>query len=64
MQLAQQVVERGQVEHVPQALAIGLEHDRELPVLLGHLEQRLGLEPLLPQGRALAGVGARDEQGP
>ena len=52
----------GQVEHVAQALAVGLEHDRELAVALGHLEQRLRLEPLLPERRAPAGVGAREQQ--
>ncbi len=58
----QQVGQAGQVEHVAQALAVGLEHDRELAVALGHLEQRLRLQPLLPQRRALARVGARQEQ--
>ena len=62
VQRAQQLVQAGHVEHVAQALAVGLEHDRELAVALGHLEQRLALEPLLPQRRALAGVGARDQQ--
>ena len=62
MQLAQQVLQAGHVEHVAQALAVGLEHDRELRVALGDLEQRLRLQPLLPQRRALARVGARDQQ--
>ena len=62
VQAAQQLLQAGQVEHVLQALAIGLEHDRELAVALRHLEQRLRLQPLLPQRRALAGVRARQEQ--
>ena len=41
MELGQQLGETGHVEHVAQALAVGLEDDRELPVLLRHLEQRL-----------------------
>ena len=64
VQLAQQVLQAGHVEHVAQALAVGLEHDRELAVALGHLEQRLRLQPLLPQRRAAPRVGARDEQRP
>jgi hypothetical protein len=50
------------VEHVAQALAVGLEHDRELRVAARDLQQRLRLQPLLPQRRAAAGVGARDQQ--
>ena len=56
VQLRQQVVQAGQVEHVAQDLAVGLEHDRELRVAARDLEQRLRLQPLLPQRRA----GARD----
>ena len=59
-----ELLEPWQVEHVAQALAVGLEHDRELAVALGHLEQRLRLEPLLPEGSALARVGARQQQRP
>ncbi len=62
VQPAQQLVQARHVEHVAQALAVGLEHDRELRVALGDLEQRLALEPLLPQRRAAARVGARDQQ--
>ena len=62
VQLAQEVVEARDVEHVAEALAVGLQHDRELAVALGHLEQRLRLQPLLPQRRAAAGIGARDQQ--
>ena len=54
VELAQELLQARHVEHVAQALAVGLEHDRELAVALGHLEQRLGLEPLLPQRRAPA----------
>ena len=62
MQLAQQVLQPGDVEHVAQALAVRLQHDRELAVALGDLEQRLRLQPLLPQRRAAARVRARDQQ--
>jgi hypothetical protein len=55
-------VRPGHVQDVAQALAVGLEDDRELRVALGHLEQVLGLQALLPQRRALAGVGARQQQ--
>ncbi len=64
VELAQQVGEARHVEHVAQALAVGLQHDRELRVALGDLQQRLRLQPLLPQRRALAGIGARDQQRP
>ena len=64
VQPAQQRLEPGQVEHVAQALAVGLQHDRELAVALGDLEQRLRLEPLLPERRALARPGARQQQRP
>ena len=50
MQPAQRLLEAGQVEHVLEALAVGLQHDRELAVALRHLEQRLRLQPLLPSG--------------
>ena len=59
---AQQLLQAGQVEHVAQALAVGLEHDREVLVAARDLEQVLRLQPLLPQRRALARVGARDQQ--
>ena len=62
MQRGQQLDQAGQVEHVAQALAVGLEHDREVAVLLRDLEQRLRLQPLLPQRRALARARARDQQ--
>ena len=62
VQPAQQPLQAGHVEHVAQALAVGLEHDREVGVAPGDLEQALGLQPLLPQRRAPAGVGARDQQ--
>ncbi len=64
VELGQEVDQPGQVEDVAQALAVGLEDDREVVVLLGHLEQRLGLEPLLPERRALAGTSAGDQQSP
>ncbi len=45
-----------------QALAVGLEDDREVLVAARDLEQALRLQPLLPQRRAPARVGARDQQ--
>ena len=63
VQLREQVGEAGQVQDVLQALAVGLEDHRELRVALGDLEQVLRLQPLLPQRRALAGIGARDQEG-
>ena len=62
VQPAQQLDEARHVEHVAQALAVGLEDDREVGVALGDLQQRLRLQPLLPQRRALARVSARDQQ--
>ena len=62
VELRQQLLQARHVEHVAQALAVGLEDDREVGVALGDLEQRLRLEPLLPERRAAAGVGARDQQ--
>ena len=62
VQRAQQLLEPGEVEHVAQALAVGLEHDRELAVAPRDLEQGLRLQALLPQRRAPARVGARDQQ--
>ncbi len=63
MKLGQEIDEAGKIEHIAQAFAVGLEHDREVVVLLGHLKQRLRLEPLLPEGRSLPGTGAGDHQG-
>ncbi len=63
VQAAEQLLEAGKVEHVAQALAVGLEHDRELAVALRDLEQRLRLQPLLPERRAPARVGAREQEG-
>ena len=54
VQLRQQLVQAREVQHVAQDLAVGLEHDRELRVAARDLEQRLRLQPLLPQRRALA----------
>ena len=62
VQVAQQLGQRGQVEDVAQALAVGLEDDREAGEVAGDLEQALRLQPLLPERRALARVGARDQQ--
>ena len=61
-QALQQPLQRGQVEDVLQALAVGLEHDRERRVAARDLQQRLRLQALLPERRALAGPAARDQQ--
>ena len=53
LQRLQQAAQRGQVEHVLQALAVGLEDDREAAVLSRHLQERLRLQALLPERRAL-----------
>ena len=55
-------LQRRQVEDVLQALAVGLEHDRERAVVARDLEQALGLQPLLPQRRALARAATRDQE--
>ena len=62
VELAQQLGQPREVEHVAQALAVGLEHDRELAVVARDLEQRLRLQPLLPQRRAFARPGPGDQQ--
>ena len=59
---AQDLVERGQVEDVLQALAVRLEHDRELRVPARDLQQALRLQALLPERRALSGTTAGDEE--
>ena len=59
----QQLPQAGHVEDVLQALAVRLEHDREGRVAAGDLEERLRLEALLPERRALARSVARDQQG-
>ena len=63
-QSLQQPLQRRQVEDVLQALAVGLEDDRESRVLPRHLEQRLGLQSLLPERRPLIRSPARDQQRP
>jgi hypothetical protein len=58
----QQPLQRGQIEDVLQAFAVGLEDDRERAVAARNLQQALRLETLLPQRRALVGAAARDQQ--
>ena len=62
MQLFQDVGEGRKVEHVLEALAVGLEDHREAGEIARHFEQGLGLQPLLPERRAFAGVGAWDQE--
>jgi hypothetical protein len=57
------IPQRGQVEDVLEALAVRLEHDRELRVAPRDLEETLGLQPLLPERGPLARSAARDEEG-
>ena len=52
----------GHVEHVPQALAGGLQRDREVGEVAGHVEQLGGALPLLPQRRAAARIAAGQQQ--
>ena len=59
---AHQADQGRQVVDVLEALADRLEHDREGRVAGGHLEQRRGPLPLLPQRRATAGVAAGEQQ--
>ena len=58
----EQRAERRQIEDVLEALAVGLEDHREAAVLPRDLQERLGLQPLLPERRALARTPARDQQ--
>ena len=51
------------VVDVLQAFADGLQHDREVGILAGHVEQLGGALALLPQRRAAPGVPARQQQG-
>src|SRR4029077_9601299 len=60
----QQRPQGGKVKHVLEALAVGLEHDREGAVAPGDLEERLCLEPLLPARRPLSRPWARNQQRP
>ena len=62
LQALEQLLQRGEVEDVLQALPVRLEDDRERAVLARDLEQALRLEPLLPERRPLAGPPARDQQ--
>ena len=62
LQAREQPLQRRQVEHVLEALAVGLEDDRERAVLARDLEEALRLQPLLPERRALARPPARDQQ--
>ena len=61
-QARQQLAQRTEVEVVGEQLAVGLEQDRERAVALGHGQQRLRAQPLLPERRALTGPAARDQQ--
>ena len=58
-----QLGQRRHVVDVLQAFADRLEHDREVRVLAGHIEQLRGALPLMPQRRPLARVAARQQQG-
>ncbi len=60
---AQDLHERGHVEDVAQALAVGLEQDGEAGVARGDGEQVVGALALLPERRAAVGAAAREQQG-
>ena len=51
------------VEDVLEALAERLEHDREVGIAPGDLQEALRLEALLPERGPLAGPAARDQEG-
>ena len=57
-----QLAQRRHVVDVLQALADRLEHDREVGVLAGDVEQLRGALALMPQRRPLAGMAARQQQ--
>ena len=57
-----QLGERGHVVHVLQAFADRLQHDGEVGVLAGDVQQLCGALPLMPQRRALARMPARQKQ--
>ncbi len=59
----QQPAQRRQVEPVVEHLPVGLEDHREAAVPPRHLQQRRGLQALLPERRALRRAAARDEEG-
>ena len=62
LEAVEDALQRRQVEDVLQALAVGLEHDRERAVVARDLKQALGLQALLPQRRALARPATRDQE--
>ncbi len=62
LEAVQDPLQRREVEHVLQALAVGLEHDRERAVVARHLQQALRLQTLLPERGALARATARDQE--
>ena len=59
---AQRFNQRRHVENVAQALAIGLEQQRERGIARGHAEQIVRALAQLPQRRALVGAAARQQQ--
>ena len=64
LHLCQKLGQRRDVENILEALAIRLEHDRELRILAGDLEERGAPLALLPQGRPAIGAPARQQQRP
>jgi hypothetical protein len=61
-QRTEELRQRRQIEDVLEAFPVGLEHDGEVRVTAGHLQEALRLEPLLPERSALAGAAPGDEQ--
>jgi hypothetical protein len=62
--VAQHLAQRRQVEHIVEALAGGLQQDREAGVAPGHRQQVGRALALLPQRRAPIGAAAGQQQGP
>ena len=62
--LGHQPGQRRHVVDVLQAFADGLQHDREVRIFAGHVEQLRGALALMPQRRPPAGMPPRQQQGP
>jgi hypothetical protein len=62
LEVRQEPPERREVEDVLEAFPVGLEHDGEVRVAAGDLEEALRLETLLPQRRPLARAPPWDEE--
>ena len=61
--LVEQLLKPRHLPRIAQALAVGLDEDREIGMAPGHLEQVLRAQPLQVQRRALAGHAPRQQEG-